>query len=90
VVKRVLLFVLTNIAVMVMVSIVLTVLGQLGLLNIAGNQTGLIVLCLVWGMGASIVSLLMSRQIAKWSLGVKLVDGRTGNARRSRPCSGTS
>ena len=47
-VKRVLLFVLTNIAVMVMVSIVLTVLGQLGLLNIAGNQTGLIVLCLVW------------------------------------------
>jgi heat shock protein HtpX len=30
-------------------------------------------------MGASIVSLLMSRQIAKWSLGVKLVDGHTGN-----------
>jgi heat shock protein HtpX len=80
VVKRVLLFVLTNIAVMVMVSIVLTVLGQLGLLNIAGNQTGLIVLCLVWGMGASIVSLLMSRQIAKWSLGVRLVDGHTGNS----------
>jgi len=80
VVKRVLLFVLTNIAVMVMVSIVLAVLGQLGLLNIAGNQTGLIVLCLVWGMGASIVSLLMSRKIAKWSLGVRLVDGRTGNA----------
>ena len=79
-VKRVLLFVLTNIAVMVMVSIVLAVLGQLGLLNIAGNQTGLIVLCLVWGMGASIVSLLMSRKIAKWSLGVRLVDGRTGNA----------
>jgi len=80
VVKRVLLFVLTNIAIMLMVSIVLAVLGQLGLLNIAGNQTGLIVLCLVWGMGASIVSLLMSRQIAKWSLGVRLVDGRTGNA----------
>ena len=79
-VKRVLLFVLTNIAIMLMVSIVLAVLGQLGLLNIAGNQTGLIVLCLVWGMGASIVSLLMSRQIAKWSLGVRLVDGRTGNA----------
>ena len=77
--KRIVLFVLTNIAVMVMVSLVMAVLGQLGLLNFAGNQTGLIVLCLVWGMGASIVSLLMSRQIAKWSLGVKLVDGNTGN-----------
>ena len=77
--KRILLFILTNIAVMVMVSLVMAVLGQLGLLNFAGNQTGLIVLCLVWGMGASIVSLLMSRQIAKWSLGVKLVDGNTGN-----------
>jgi heat shock protein HtpX len=77
--KRILLFVLTNIAVMVMVSIVMAVLGSLGLANVAGNQTGLLVLCLVWGMGASIVSLLMSRQIAKWSLGVKLVDGNTGN-----------
>ncbi|HEY7925619.1 MAG TPA: protease HtpX [Vicinamibacteria bacterium] len=77
--KRIVLFILTNIAVMVMVSLVMAVLGQLGLLNFAGNQSGLIVLCLVWGMGASIVSLLMSRQIAKWSLGVKLVDGNTGN-----------
>ena len=77
--KRIVLFILTNIAVMVMVSVVMAVLGQLGLLNLAGNQTGLIVLCLVWGMGASIVSLLMSRKIAKWSLGVKLVDGNTGN-----------
>jgi len=78
--KRILLFILTNIAVMVMVSLVMAVLGQLGLLNIAGNQTGLLVLCFVWGMGASIVSLLMSRQIAKWSLGVKLIDGNNGNA----------
>ena len=78
--KRVFLFVLTNIAIMVMVSIVMAVLGQLGLLDLAGGQSGLLVLCVVWGMGASIVSLLMSRQIAKWSLGVQLVDGRTGNA----------
>ena len=78
-VKRILLFVLTNIAIVAMVSIVLAVLGQLGVLNLAGGQGALLVLCLVWGMGASIVSLLMSRQIAKWSLGVRLVDGRTGN-----------
>jgi heat shock protein HtpX len=80
VLKRILLFVATNIAVMVMVSLVLAVLGQLGLANVAGDQTGLLVLCFVWGFGASIVSLLMSRKIAKWSLGVRLVDGRTGDA----------
>ena len=78
-VKRVLLFVATNIAVMVMVSIVLAVLGQLGVFDMAGGQGGLLVLCAVWGFGAAIVSLLMSRQIAKWTMGVKLVDGRTGN-----------
>ena len=78
--KRFFLFILTNIAIMVMVSIVMAVLGQLGLANIAGSQTQLLVWCFVWGFGASIVSLLLSRQIAKWSLGVRLVDGRTGNA----------
>jgi heat shock protein HtpX len=77
--KRFLLFMLTNIAIMLMVSIVLAVLGQLGLLNLAGGQGALLVFCFVWGFGAAIVSLLMSRQIAKWSLGVRLVDGATGN-----------
>jgi heat shock protein HtpX len=78
--KRVLLFVATNIAILVMVSIVLGILGSLGLLNFAGNQTSLLVLCAVWGFGAAFVSLLLSRKMAKWSLGVKLIDGRTGRA----------
>jgi heat shock protein HtpX len=77
--KRILLFVATNIAIMVMVSIVLAVLGQLGVLDLAGGQGTLLVYCAVWGFGAAIVSLLLSRQMAKWSMGVKLVDGRTGN-----------
>jgi heat shock protein HtpX len=79
VLKRVFLFVATNIAIMVMVSIVLAVLGQLGVLDLAGGQGALLVICAVWGFGAAIVSLLLSRQIAKWTLGVKLVDGQTGN-----------
>jgi heat shock protein HtpX len=69
----------TNIAVMVMVSIVLAVLGQLGVLDVAGGQGGLLILCAVWGFGAAFVSLLLSRKMAKWSMGVRLVDGRTGN-----------
>jgi heat shock protein HtpX len=73
VVKRVFLFVLTNIAIMVMVSIVLFVLGQLGVLGLAGNQGGLLVICAVWGFGASFVSLLLSRWMAKRAMGVQLI-----------------
>jgi heat shock protein HtpX len=78
--KRVLLFVMTNVAILVMVSIVLAVLGSLGVLDMAGGQGGLLILCAVWGFGAAFVSLLMSRWIAKRSMGVRLVDGHTGNA----------
>ena len=59
--KRVFLFVLTNIAIMVMVSIVLAVLGQLGVLDMAGSQGVLLIICAIWGFGAAFVSLLMSR-----------------------------
>jgi len=78
--KRVLLFLATNLAILLMVSVVLAVLAQLGLFNPAGGNLGLLIICAVWGFGASFLSLLMSRWIAKRSMGVKLVDGQTGNA----------
>src|ERR671912_1537607 len=78
--KRILLFVLTNLAIMVMVSIVLSVLGVSGYIQPGGgtDYAALMVFCIVWGAVGSIASLLMSRWIAKKSLGVKLVDGQTG------------
>jgi heat shock protein HtpX len=80
--KRVLLFVATNIAILVTVSMILAVLSATGVVRTGTGigQGGLMVFCLVWGMGASLVSLAMSRMIAKWSMGIKLVDGQTGNA----------
>jgi len=77
VLKRMFLFVLTNIAVMVMVSIVLAVLGQLGVLDMAGAQGTLLVYCAIWGFGAAFVSLLLSRWMAKRAMGVKLVSPDT-------------
>jgi heat shock protein HtpX len=67
---------------MVMVSIVLAVLGQLGVFQMAGGQGGLLILCAVWGFGAAIVSLLISRWMAKRAMGVKLVgpDSRDADA----------
>jgi heat shock protein HtpX len=78
--KRVFLFVVTNIAILAMVSIVLAVLGQLGFTGLAGGQGALLVWCAVWGFGASIVSLLLSRWMAKKAMGVQLVGPETRDA----------
>jgi len=80
VVKRVFLFVLTNIAIMVMVSIVLAVLGQLGILGVAGSHGTLLIYCAIWGFGASFVSLLLSRWMAKRAMGVHLIDSDVRDA----------
>ncbi len=80
--KRILLFLVTNLAIMVTLSIVLSVLGIAGYIRPDGgvNHTALMAFALVWGMGGAFISLLMSRAIAKMSMGVKLVNGQTGHA----------
>jgi heat shock protein HtpX len=70
---RVVLFIITNLAVVATVSIILSVLGVQ-----PGSIAGLAVLSLVWGMGGALVSLQLSRWIAKRATGLTLVDGRTG------------
>ncbi len=78
--KRILLFVLTNLAVMLTVSIVLSLLGIGGYRTAAGLDYGaLAVFCLVWGSAGAFISLLLSRWMAKRAMGVQLVDGRSGN-----------
>jgi len=78
--KRILLFVLTNLAIMVTLSIVLSLLGIGGYYTPTGiDYTALMVFCAFWGMGGAFISLLISRWMAKRAMGVKLVDGRTGN-----------
>lgn len=80
--KRILLFVATNLAVMVTLSIVLGLLGIGGYRLPGGglDYSALMVFCLVWGMAGSFISLALSRIMAKHAMGVKLVDGRTGHA----------
>jgi heat shock protein HtpX len=78
--KRILLFVATNLAIMVTLSIVLTLLGIGGYRLPGGglDYGALMVFCLVWGMGGAFISLALSRFMAKRAMGVQLVDGRTG------------
>ncbi|HZM94248.1 MAG TPA: protease HtpX [Vicinamibacterales bacterium] len=78
--KRIFLFILTNIAVIVTLSIVAAILGVGSGIGPDGlNLQALAVFCLFWGMGGAFISLQMSRWIAKRATGVQLVDGRTGN-----------
>ena len=77
--KRIVLFMATNIAIMITLSIVLSLLGFTGYLTADGlDYAGLMVFSLVWGMGGAFISLAMSRWMAKTAMGVQLVDGRTG------------
>ena len=74
--KRVLLFAAVNILVLLTISIVLRLLGldrRLG----SNGYTGLMVFCLLWGMGGAFISLAMSRLIPRWSMGVKIIDPST-------------
>jgi heat shock protein HtpX len=73
--KRIFLFLVTNLAIVLTLSVVASVLGIGG----GADLGSLAVFCLFWGMGGAFISLQMSRWIAKRSVGVQLIDGRTGD-----------
>ncbi|MBO7721900.1 MAG: protease HtpX [Kiritimatiellae bacterium] len=84
--KRILLFLITNIAVMFMLSMVVNLVFMLTgttLEQVFGPQwSHLVVWAAVYGMGGAIVSLLLSKPLAKMSCGAKTVDGSEGEAER--------
>jgi heat shock protein HtpX len=73
--KRFSLFLLTNILVIAMVSLVTSLLGIQGYLTSQGiNYTALAIFCALWGTGGAIVSLLLSKFMAKKMMGVRVID----------------
>ena len=77
--KRVLLFLLTNVAVMVVLSITLSILGVNRFLTQEGLNLGmLLVFSAVVGFTGSFISLLMSKPMAKWSTGAHVIDNPQG------------
>jgi heat shock protein HtpX len=77
--KRVLLLIATNIAVMVVLSIVVTVLGLDSWLTANGiDYMSLLWLSAIFGFGGAFISLLLSKIIAKWSVGARVIDGSEG------------
>jgi heat shock protein HtpX len=78
--KRIALFVLTNLAIMVVLMLFLNIISAVFGINFAGvggrqlDLGALAVFALVVGFTGSFISLLISKPMAKWSTGAKVID----------------
>ncbi len=87
--KRIMLFLATNIAVMLVLSIVyqvvMALIGPEKMMEFSRNGINfgaLAVWALVFGMGGALISLLMSKPMAKWATHATVIDGTEGPAER--------
>lgn len=73
--KRIVLFLLTNLAVMLVLSVVTSLLGVNKFLTANGlDLTRLLIYSAVIGFAGSLISLLISKPMAKWSTGAHVID----------------
>ena len=73
--KRILLFVLTNVMVVAVLGIVASLLGVNRYLTANGLNLGaLLGFALIMGFGGAIISLLISKPMAKWTSGVRIIE----------------
>ena len=73
--KRIVLFLITNIAVMIVLSITLSVLGVDRFMSEQGLNVGmLLIFSAVVGLVGSFFSLLISKPMAKWTAGVQIIE----------------
>jgi heat shock protein HtpX len=73
--KRIILFVLTNVLVVAVLGIVASLLGVNRYLTASGlNLSALLGFALVMGFGGAIISLLISKPMAKWTSGVRVIN----------------
>ncbi len=76
--KRIMLFLAVNLLILVTLSFTLNLLGVGAYFSERGiNYNTLMAFCLIWGMGGAFISLALSRVMAKWMMGVKVIDPNT-------------
>ena len=77
--KRIVLFLATNIAVLVVLSVIINIFGLDRWLTSEGiSYVGLLVFSAVVGFTGAIISLLISKPMAKMSTGAQVIDGSEG------------
>ena len=81
--KRILLFVVTNLAVMLVLGLAASLLGVNRFLTANGLNLGaLLGFAALMGFGGAIISLLMSKPMAKWTTGAKIINDSTDPTHR--------
>lgn len=81
--KRIFLFLATNLAVMLTLSIVASLFGVNRYLTQYGlNYTALLGFSLVFGFGGAFISLAISKIMAKWTMGLHIINGSEGQTER--------
>jgi heat shock protein HtpX len=77
--KRIALLIATNFAVMILLSIVISVLGLDRALAQEGFQViPMLIMASIFGFGGAFISLMISKWMAKWSTGAQVIDGTEG------------
>lgn len=78
--KRISIFLGLNILIVLTVSFLLNIFHVAPYLRAYGlDYQSLAIFCLIWGMAGALISLCLSRSLAKWMLGVRLIDARSGD-----------
>ncbi|MCY3974973.1 MAG: protease HtpX [Simkaniaceae bacterium] len=73
--KRVTLFLVVNLLVVLTLSLLLSLLGVRSFIGAYGlDLPSLALFCLIWGMGGALISLLISRKMAKWLMRIRIID----------------
>ncbi|MDD5242346.1 MAG: protease HtpX [Sulfuricella sp.] len=81
--KRIVLFLVTNLAVMLVLGIAASALGVNRYLTANGLNLGMLLgFAAVMGFGGAFISLLMSKTLAKWSAGAKVIEQPQTQAER--------
>ena len=79
--KRIVLFLATNLAVVLVLSVVARLIGLDAYLAVHGSSlTGLLVFAAFFGFSGSFISLAMSKMMAKLSMGVQVIDPASSDA----------
>lgn len=77
-IRRIFLFLLINMIVVLTLSTVLHVLGVKPYITAHGlDMEALLIFCFIWGVGGALISLALSRKMAKWIMRVQLIDPQT-------------
>jgi heat shock protein HtpX len=76
--KRVVLFLLTNFLVIAAISFIMYFFNLQPFLRAHGlDYTSLAIFCLLWGMGGALISLALSKVMAKWMMSIQIIDPNT-------------